>query len=272
MASASMHAERLLPDELSGRATVGLDEVVDRAAQLTRVDRKYLVGRKVADQFLRDLPESFRLLMIDGRRSTSYTSVYFDTPELDACRDHVQQRRRRWKVRSRLYVEDQLCRMEVKTKDGRGVTEKAVALSDPTRHGRLEGPEAGFVIGVLASRGIALDVERLRPSMQVSYERLTLADTEQALRVTLDRGVECRLGGGRVWLDENWVLVETKGGLRPSDADRGLRALGARPRSFSKYVSAASLLHPHIADNDVRRLHGRALHATTDDTTEELSA
>ena len=81
----------------------------------------------------------------------------------------------------------------------------------------------------------------------------------------------CRLDGGRVWVDEDWVLVETKGDQRPSEADRALSALGARPRAFSKYVSAASLLSPHIADNDVRRLHGRQLHAMIEDA-KELSA
>lgn len=258
------------PFALEDRATVELADVVENAAQLIRVDRKYLVTRDVANALLGELAEGFRVLAIEGRRSTSYSSVYFDTARLDACRDHVQRRRRRWKVRSRLYVEDGLCRVEVKTKDRRGVTTKAVATSHPDRHGRLEGAEAEFVADTLEERGIGLAVGALRPTAEVGYERVTLADTDQGLRVTLDRGVHCRLDGGRVWVDENWVLVETKGDLRPSEADRALAALGARPRSFSKYVSAVSLLSPHIADNDVRRLHGRQLHAMVD--TKELSA
>jgi hypothetical protein len=264
-------ADRPVPFDLSGRAAVGLDEVVDHAAQLTRVDRKYLVRREVAEAFVAGLPAAFRVLTIGGRRSTSYASVYFDTPLLDACRDHVQRRRRRWKIRSRLYVEDRLCRIEVKTKDRRGLTTKAVATSHPSRHGLLDGPEAQFVAGILSERAVDVDVSALGPSMEVRYERLTLADTDQSLRVTLDWDVDCRLHGGRVWVDDDWALVETKGGLRPSEADRVLTALGARPRPFSKYVSAASLLSPHIADNDVRSLHGRQLHAIIDDA-QELSA
>jgi hypothetical protein len=77
----------------------------------------------------------------------------------------------------------------------------------------------------------------------------------------LDRQLKCTLDGGRVWIDEDWVLVETKGGLRTSPADTLLGSLGPRPRSFSKYVSAASLLRDDIPDNDVRRLRGRQLHA-----------
>ncbi len=250
-----------VPLALQGRGQVGLDEVVEEAARMTRVDRKYLVDRSVAETFLDALPASFRVLAIDGRDSTSYSSVYFDTERLDACRDHVQRRRRRWKVRSRLYVEDQLCRFEVKTRDGRGVTEKTVSLSDPARHGHLGPYESAFVTRVLDDRGLDVDVTALAPSMRVDYQRLTLADTTAHLRVTLDLGIECSLDGGRVWVDEGWVLVETKGGLRPSPADALLGSLGARPRSFSKYVSAASLLRDDIPDNDVRRLRGRQLHA-----------
>jgi hypothetical protein len=249
------------PLDLSRRAPVGLAEVVQEAARLNRVDRKYLVSREVADAFVERLPPSFRVLTIDGRHATSYSSIYFDTHDLDTCRDHVQRRRRRWKVRSRLYVEDQLCRFEVKTRDGRGVTEKAVTESRPGQHGRLGGHEVAFVTRELAGRGLAIDVGSLEPSMRVDYRRVTLADTGASLRVTLDRGVECSLGSGRVWVDEGWVLVETKGGLRPSAADRVLASLGERPRSFSKYVSAASLLRADIPDNDVRRLRGRQLHA-----------
>ena len=260
------------PLDVSAFATVGLAEVLDRAEQLERVDRKYLVSRDLATTLLRDLSGDFRVLSVDGRTSTSYTSIYFDTPGLAACRDHVQRRRRRWKVRSRLYVEDGLCRIEVKTKDGRGVTLKAFAPSDPARHGRLDGPEAEFVADELTRRGVDRAVEELQPSMRVDYQRVTLADTERGTRVTIDRGVDCRLDGGRVWVDDNWVLVETKGGIRPSRADRALTSLGARPRSFSKYVSAASLLRHDIPDNDVRRLRGRALHAITDDPDQEKSA
>jgi hypothetical protein len=267
-----MRVDSLTPVDVSGLRTVGLAEVLGRAAQLERVDRKYLVSRGVAQTFLSRMSQDFRVLSIDGRSYTSYTSIYFDTPGLDACRDHVQRRRRRWKVRSRLYVEDRLCRIEVKTKDGRGVTLKAVAPSDPARHGRLDGAEADFVADVLAGRGVGVDVEELQPSMEVDYQRVTLADTERGMRVTLDWGVDCRLDGGRVWVDDNWVLVETKGGNRPSDADRALVSMGARPRPFSKYVSAASLLREEIPDNDVRRLRGRALHAVTTDMDQEKSA
>ena len=250
-----------LPLDLAARRSVSLDEVLVEAPQLTRVDRKYLVGKGTAQALLDGLPDAYRVLSIEGRRSTTYRSTYFDTVDLASARAHVQQRRRRWKARSRLYVEDNLCRTEVKARDGRGVTAKTVREADAAGYGLLDEVGAEFVRSTLASHGLTADVVSLRPTMEVAYRRTTLADTtEEQCRLTVDWKVECTLDGGLVWLDHDYVLVETKGGLRPSRADRMLAGLGARPRSFSKYVAAASLIRDDLPDNDVRRLHGRELH------------
>jgi VTC domain len=261
-----------LPFDVCRLAGVTLAEVVDQAARLTRVDRKYLVDRGTAEQLLARVPQSFGVLTIDGRTSTGYRSTYFDTEDLATCRAHVQRRRRRWKARSRLYVEDGLCRVEVKTKDGRGSTVKRVADIDAHRYGRLDEQARAFIGTVLAEQGIVADAGGLAPSMEVCYRRMTLADTAAGERVTLDWDMRCTLDGDRVWLDDSCVLVETKGGLRPSPVDRALLDLGVRPRSFSKYVAAASLLREDIPDNDVRQLHGRLLHSARLIPTEERTS
>ncbi len=250
-----------LPLDLSTRESVSLAEVLVDAPQLTRVDRKYLVGKATAQALLDDLPPAYRVLSIEGRTSTTYRSTYFDTADLASARAHVQQRRRRWKARSRLYVEDGLCRIEVKARDGRGVTEKTVSDADLAGYGVLDATGVEFVRATLAAHDLTADVMSLRPTMEVGYRRTTLADTtDERCRLTVDWKVECTLDGERVWLDHDYVLVETKGGLRPGVADRLLAGLGARPRSFSKYVAAASLIRDDLSDNDVRRLHGRQLH------------
>ena len=250
-----------LPLDLSTRRPVSLAEVLVEAPQLTRVDRKYLVEKSTAQAFLDALPPAYRVLTIADRTSTTYRSTYFDTPDLASARAHVQQRRRRWKARSRLYVEDALCRIEVKARDGRGVTAKTVADADLGRYGVLDETGVEFVRAALAAHDLTADVVSLRPTMEVGYRRSTLADTtDEQCRLTVDWKVECTLDGERVWLDHDYVLVETKGGLRPSLADRLLSRMGVRPRSFSKYVAAASLIRDDLPDNDVRRLHGRELH------------
>ena len=243
---------------------VSLSEVLQHAANMTRVDRKYLLPRAHLPDLLKAVGGEFRVLQIDGRRSTTYTSRYLDTHDLASCRAHLQGRRRRWKVRVRRYHEDGLVRVEVKARDGRGTTDKTVLdLSDTTAvgvTGRLHGEATDFVRTVLAENGFDVDVAVLRPTMEVTYRRSTLADTAAGLRVTIDSDLVCELDDRHVRLDAGFLVVETKGGLRPGPADRALVAMGVRPRSLSKYASAASLLREDLADNDVRRLHGVQLH------------
>ena len=83
-----------------------LPEVLAAAPATTRVDRKYLVPPDAASTSSPSCPPRCGCCSIDGRLTTSYRSTYFDTPDLLTCRAHIQGRRRRWKARSRLYVED----------------------------------------------------------------------------------------------------------------------------------------------------------------------
>lgn len=251
----------------AGLAPVGLTELVDRAAQLRRVDRKYVVPRAAAVALVAALSGTHRALAIDGRRATTYRSIYFDTPDLRCCRDHVAGRRRRFKVRSRLYVEDALCRLEVKARSGRGETVKTIVEQRLDRHGLLGDAERRFVELVLREEGLVPPDVPLTPSLEVAYQRVTLADLGSGTRVTLDAGLvagHTRPGGRLARLDDDHVVVETKGGARAGEADRLLLAAGQRPRAFSKYVACASLLRDDLPDNDVRRMLGRQLHLGDD--------
>jgi hypothetical protein len=241
-------------------APVNLADLVDRADLQHRVDRKYLVPVTAVQELVGSLVASHQVLVIAERRYTSYRSTYFDTPDLGSVRAHIQGRRRRWKIRSRLYVEDGLCRFELKTKTGRGATTKAIAPSDPSRYGQLAGLELEFVSTLLARHGIAVDPAALIPTAELGCVRATLADLSSGTRVTIDWNVRATTVNGATWIDPGHLIVETKGGPAPATADRTLIRMGARPRAFSKYVAAASSLHPDIPDNDVRALQGRILH------------
>jgi len=240
---------------------VTLAEVVERADLAHRVDRKYLTDLAAVRLLLDGLADSHQVLQIGDRRTTTYCTTYFDTPDLMSCRAHIQGRRRRWKVRSRLYAEDRLCRVEVKTKSGRGMTLKTGEASHVDRYGRLVGDELEFVTGVLSAPHPEVDVETLAPQAEILYSRACLVDLIGGTRITIDGKLTSVLREGHAWVDDAYAIVETKGGNIPAPADRLLIRLGAKPRSFSKYVATTSLVHPDIADNDVRDLHGTRLHS-----------
>ncbi|WP_327579150.1 MULTISPECIES: VTC domain-containing protein [unclassified Streptomyces] len=246
-------ARLLRLDELRG---VPLAEVDAAAALQHRVDRKYLIPAASAARLVGQLAGTHHVLDIRGRRTTEYRSTYFDTAHLAAWRAHNQGRRRRWKVRTRLYAEDRICRMEAKTKDGRGATVKHAHSIEADDYGRLEGgtEAAAFVDKVLLAAGVDVTAADLAAAGEVCYRRAALADLEAGTRLTLDGQLACHRDGRTAALDDGYVLVETKGTARLAPADRRLLGLGARPVSISKYVIGLSLLVPHLPDNNMRRL------------------
>jgi hypothetical protein len=241
---------------------ISLPEVLASAPASTRVDRKYLVPLELGERFLAQLPASLRLLSVNGRLATSYRSTYFDTADLLTCRAHIQGRRRRWKARSRLYVEDDLCRLELKVRDGSDLTRKFFHHTAAETYGQMNGVAKAFFHGQLLTHGHT-EALVLEPSVEICYERATLADPGTGTRVTIDSGIRATRQDQSVEVDPGHLIIETKGGRAPGAADRLLRHLGARPISLSKYAASASLMDARIADNDVRHLLGRQLKLTT---------
>ena len=73
------------------------------------------------------------MLEISGIRSFRYESVYFDSPDLLTYRSHVQGRRKRFKVRSRSYMDTGECMFELKLKNRVGTTVKSrIPTSSPS--------------------------------------------------------------------------------------------------------------------------------------------
>ncbi|MGO3485578.1 MAG: VTC domain-containing protein, partial [Cellulosimicrobium funkei] len=155
-------------------AGVDLDELVGTAALLTRVDRKYVLPVDDAVAVLDALARTTaaRVLEIDGTRSAAYESVYFDTPDLASFRLTATRRRRRFKVRTRTYLDSGTSFLEVKTRAARGTTFKQrVAHDCPTA---LDGGRE-FVHRTLAAEGIdGVPEHALAPGLVSRYRRTTL--------------------------------------------------------------------------------------------------
>lgn len=262
-----------LDDALRSLSAVGLDDVLARADLQRRVDRKYLVPVQSVTTLVAALASTHRVLEVGDRRTTTYRSTYLDSADLRCCRDHLQGRRLRWKTRQRLYVEDRLCRLEVKVRTGRGDTLKHTLTLAAEQYGVVDDDTRALVRQLLGDSGREGADAGLRPTLEVGYTRATLVDLDQGTRVTLDRGmVATPLHGdgeamrvGTVVLDPRFVIVETKGHARAAHVDRLLLAAGCRPTSLSKYATSAALLAPGIPDNPVRHHHGRHLHLTSED-------
>jgi len=246
-----------LPSAIAERFDpVGLAELQGSgAALLDRVDRKYVVPVETFAALAERLAASHRVLEISGARTFRYRTAYYDTPGLDAYRDHVQRRRRRYKCRSRRYEESGLCAFELKLKGARGRTVKHRMPYTEALHGSLSPEAIRFLHEHLLRAYARGPGDGLVRSLDMSFRRLTLASLERGERLTADFELAFA-GGGR--LADGAVIVESKSPRGVALADHALRALGARPvEACSKYCLGIGMTRPELPANPFRRLLNR---------------
>jgi len=241
---------------LTHLAPIDLDELVAIADLQARFDRKYVVPTQQLPDVLTQLPDSARVLDISGVRSFGYRSVYLDTPDLWCFHSAGRGRRRRYKVRSRSYLDgDGGTWLEVKTRAARGVTMKTrVPHPDALLQG-LSRQGHDFVRETLASRGVAPpDTSTLSATLVTTYRRTTLhlpgRPDQPSTRATIDTELlfsttEPQPASLAV---DALAVVETKGAAAPSLLDRRLWRLGHRPVVISKYGTGLTALRPELPD------------------------
>lgn len=236
-------------------AAIGLDDLVAEAELLTRVDRKYVVERSELDSILDRLDAETRVLEIDGAREFCYESVYFDTPDLLSFRMAAQPRRRRFKLRTRSYLDTGAAFLEIKTRGARGTTVKERSEYDLERRALLTDAARDEAAG--AFDAIGLDPERaaeLRPTLITGYRRATLLTPDGAGRATVDTALTWAESSGAGFALPHLAIVETKSGSSASAVDRLLWRAGHRPATVSKYATGLAALHPRLPRNRWSRL------------------
>lgn len=229
--------------------TIGLSELVELAALQTRVDRKYIVPTDGLAAVVGALEPETRVLQVRGKIASAYESVYFDTPDLASYWQAAHGRRRRFKIRTRSYLDSGDCYLEVKTKGARSVTVKERLAYELDERSILTDAGRGYVDGVLADAGITgVDSMALSPGVITRYDRTTLFVPSSQSRATIDTSLSWALGPSIRHRPE-MVIVETKSGSRASAVDKALWAAGHRPRTISKYATGLAALRPELASN-----------------------
>lgn len=241
---------------LAGLPPISLDELVAEAGLLTRTDRKYMLP--VADlagflaSFMAGSGRHARILEIDGLRSFTYESVYFDTPELTSYRLTAHRRRRRFKVRVRTYLDSGQCWLEVKVAGARGRTEKHRVPHHPFYRDTI-APGRQFVEELLSGEGfLGGGYVPFHATLTSAYQRCTLFLPATASRVTIDTDLIWRSGPDQLPVP-GMAVIETKTSSGASDVDRMLWRRGHRPARISKYATGLAALRPDLPANRWRR-------------------
>jgi hypothetical protein len=223
-------------------APIGLDALNAKAAMLERLDNKYVVRAPLLARALPDLVKAFDVLEIDGQRSFTYDTCYFDDAERRSYFDHHQGRRQRMKVRLRRYVEAGICFVEVKLKDKRGVTVKKRMPYDPAKFGTLDESALDHVRHshrTLYGR----EFERpLEPVLAMRYRRVTLVARQGGERMTIDSALRFFGDESPLETESDIHIVETKSSHGNGLADAILRGLHQHPTNgCSKYCVGMSV-------------------------------
>lgn len=247
--SASIKVNKLSP--------IALSELDAIAALQVRNDRKYVVDEATVDLMIGDLAADSKVLEIDGLRTFNYRSVYFDTPDFDLHHAAATGRRRRFKVRTRVYEDSGQAMLEVKTKDGRGRTVKERLDYDIDDSSQLTPEGLRFLqIALLSSDVLVADDvlsnTGLQPVLTTAYRRSTVVHEASGTRATIDRSLVCTATDGRsTSLDA--VIVESKSLTAAGPVDRWMWANGHRPVKISKCSTGLAALHPELPSNRWRR-------------------
>jgi hypothetical protein len=249
-----------IDDATARAAPIGLDALNASASLQDRVDRKYVTTAAVAVDLLRRLlaDHAVSVLTIEGARSFDYRSNYFDTDDRLLLRLAAGARRRRFKVRTRVYEAPRSCVLEVKLREDRGVTAKLRAVYEPDDALRLTDAARQFVADATAHLPTLHNLA-LAPSVATQYRRSTLLiGGKHPSRLTVDRRLmwaSLRDPSSLRWvpvLDD--VIIESKSSGTPTDADRLLWATGTRPQRVSKFGLASVLDDPRLPSNRWHRI------------------
>ena len=246
-------AERAVAEAAAMVAPIGLAELMELAELQTRVDRKYFVPAEVFRRMIGELSGGMRVLEIDGRRTFGYESIYFDTPELDSYRAHMQRRRQRFKARTRTYTDSGLCMFEVKVKGARGETVKQRVPHPVEDSGELTEQALAHFRATLLQAYRWVPSSRLRPTLATTYRRTTFVSRSGDVRLTCDVGLTCLDVRHEVRDLGTHVLVESKSAGQGGGPEEILRRLGVRPTSVSKYCVGVAALHPQLPSNPWHR-------------------
>lgn len=240
---------------LAGLPAASLDDLAASGALMTRTDRKYVVPASAVPNLVArvaELDPEARVLEVDGLRRHRYSSTYLDTAELTSYWMAARRRRRRFKVRSRTYVDSGLAFTEVKLRGARGQT---IKTRTPVDVRQLSGPldmlseaQLRFVHHELACARLAqVDVTGLVPTLRTGYRRTTLWLPLRGARLTVDTDLTWSLP----WMSQQvrlptHAVVETKTAGAATGVDRLLWRHGHRPTRFSKYGTGLSMLMPYL--------------------------
>lgn len=137
---------------------------------------KYVLESSMCQELFNFVCKNFKIVKDDkGSILLAYHSVYFDTPDFQMNKDHINHKVHRQKIRVREYESGEKF-LEIKDKNNHVSTK----LRIPVTSYELDGQEQWI------SDNLIYDTRNLEKKLDVYFYRITLVDKENTYRVTID--------------------------------------------------------------------------------------
>ncbi len=220
---------------------------MDNVTLLNRMDTKYVFEVEKLPSFLEKIKDGYRVLEANPLRYTNYDSLYYDTPDFKLYFTHHRGKSGRYKIRFRSYNDTKLFFLEIKHKNNKGRTDKSRKRKEEIE--QTLSPDSIEYI----KRKSSVDATQLEPKLQVEFSRLTFVNNEENERATIDFNLRFRRNGTQVSLPGIVVaeIKQSKFSVK-SGAIAALRELKVREENMSKYCVGASLVYPHLKQNNFK--------------------
>ncbi len=227
---------------------VGLKEL-DQVSLLNRVDTKFIFDIEKLAVVLLELQKHYSILDINGTRLNQYDSIYFDSPDLKLYHLHHNDRKNRFKIRYRKYVDSDLSFFELKMKNNKGRTNKKRIKTDDIYKYLTSEAKALF------DKNIS-DREKwnFQFCIQILFNRLTLVDKKFSERATIDLNLTYQKDTNKV-VKDRLVIVELKQSKqnRKSPMFEILKNNGVYPYKISKYCLGILSCYPNVKYNRFKK-------------------
>ena len=228
---------------------ITLDEMKD-VKLMNRVDTKYLITSDQLVAILNGIHEHYYAQEVEGKRLSSYDTVYYDTPDLRMYIIHHDRHLVRDKVRVRTYVDSNLTFCEVKHKTNKGRTKKK-RIEVQSGTDIIKDPEA---MAFLMERQ-PYPVESLSPHLETKFGRFTLVNDEKTERLTIDCNVSFNnlVSGTSASVDPLVIMELKQDGRARSLLKEVLFDLRIKPYKISKYCIGTAMTRPEVKQNRFKK-------------------
>lgn len=217
---------------------------------MNRTDTKFVAPRCALAEILSRAKEMGYMVQYTNGVLSSYSTIYFDTHDLEMYTMHHNRKLRRQKIRCRTYVESKLSFLEIKNKNNKGRTKKIrITVDESDSIALRQNDEAiDFVNSNTKYR-----FNELVPALTTEFSRITLVNPEKTERITIDLNVSFyNFFNKQCGNLKPIIIIELKqDGRYVSTMRQILRDLRIMPLKMSKYCmgTVITTTNPNVKTN-----------------------